>query len=56
MAKKKAFALRINEDLFKAVEKWAADEFRSTNGQIEWMLNKSLKDAHRLSDKDNREN
>jgi len=48
MAKKKAFALRINEDLLKAVEKWAADEFRSTNGQIEWMLNNSLKKAKRL--------
>ena len=50
MAKKKAFALRINEDMLKAVEKWAADEFRSTNGQIEWMLNKSLKNAHRFKD------
>jgi len=48
MAKKKAFALRINEDVLKAVEKWAADEFRSTNGQIEWMLNRSLKAAKRL--------
>lgn len=50
MAKKKAFALRINEDILKAIEKWASDEFRSTNGQIEWMLNKSLKNAHRLTD------
>jgi hypothetical protein len=48
MAKKKAFALRINEDLLRAVEKWAADELRSTNGQIEWMLQKTLKDAKRL--------
>jgi hypothetical protein len=47
MAKKKAFALRINEDMLKAVEKWAADEFRSTNGQLEWMLNKCLKDTKR---------
>ena len=47
MAKKKAFALRINEDIFKAIEKWASDEFRSTNGQIEWMLMTSLKDAKR---------
>ncbi len=47
MAKKKAFALRINEELLKAVEKWAADEFRSTNGQLEWMLNKCLKDVKR---------
>jgi hypothetical protein len=48
MAKKKAFALRINEDMLKAIEKWASDEFRSTNGQFEWMLNKCLKDAKRF--------
>jgi len=47
MSKKKAFALRINEDMLKAVEKWAADEFRSTNGQIEWMLMKYLKEHNR---------
>lgn len=47
MAKKKAFALRINEDMLKAIEKWAADEFRSTNGQIEWMLMQYLKDHKR---------
>jgi hypothetical protein len=47
MAKKKAFALRINEDMMKAIEKWASDEFRSTNGQIEWMLMQNLKDAKR---------
>ncbi|NCP21195.1 MAG: Arc family DNA binding domain-containing protein [Flavobacteriales bacterium CG03_land_8_20_14_0_80_35_15] len=48
MSVKKAFALRINQALLKAVEKWAADEFRSTNGQIEWMLTKILKEAKRL--------
>lgn len=47
MAKKKAFALRIDEDMLKAIEKWAADEFRSTNGQIEWMLMQYLKQAKR---------
>ena len=52
MAKKKAFALRINEDMLKAIEKWAADEFRSTNGQIEWILNESLKKAKRNPNKD----
>lgn len=56
MSKKKAFALRINEDMLKAIEKWAADEFRSTNGQLEWMLNKSLKEAKRLPTKNNTEN
>ena len=47
MAKKKAFALRVNEDMLKAIEKWAADEFRSTNGQIEWILMESLKKVNR---------
>ncbi len=47
MGKKKAFALRVDEDMLKAIEKWASDEFRSTNGQIEWMLNRTLKDAKR---------
>ncbi len=51
MAKKKAFALRIDSAMLKAIEKWAADEFRSTNGQLEWMLNKSLKDAKRTPKK-----
>jgi hypothetical protein len=35
----------------KAIEKWAADEFRSINGQIEWMLSKALRDAGRTKDK-----
>lgn len=47
MSKKKAFALRLNEDMLKAIEKWASDDFRSTNGQIEWMLSKALKEAKR---------
>lgn len=49
MAEKKVFALRIQEELFKAVEKWAADDFRSVNGQLEWIIYKALKDARRLS-------
>jgi len=48
MAKKKAFVLRINPEIMKAIEKWAADEFRSTNGQIEWLINKALKEAKRF--------
>ena len=47
MAKKKPFALRIDEDTMNALEKWAADEFRSTNGQLEWIINKALKEAGR---------
>jgi hypothetical protein len=51
MSEKKSFALRIDSDTMKAIEKWAADEFRSVNGQIEWMLNDSLKKGKRLKDK-----
>ena len=48
MSKKKPFALRIDEDMLKAVEKWAADEFRSTNGQLEYIINEALKKAGRV--------
>lgn len=48
MSKKKAFALRLDEETLKAIEKWAADEFRSTNGQLEWILREALKKAGRL--------
>jgi len=44
---KKSFVLRIDEETFKAIEKWAADEFRSANGQLEWIIDKALKDAGR---------
>lgn len=47
MGEKKSFALRIDSETLKAIEQWAADEFRSVNGQIEWMLSKSLKEAKR---------
>lgn len=55
MSKKKAFALRLNEEMLKAIEKWAADEFRSTNGQIEYLLMKSLREAKRELKKRTRE-
>jgi len=48
MADKKPFVLRIDAMTMKKIEKWAADEFRSVNGQIEWILNKSLKEAGRI--------
>ncbi len=51
MSKRKAFALRINPETFKLIEKWADDEFRSVNGQLEWIINKSLKDAKRIPKK-----
>jgi len=53
MAKKKAFALRISEEMMSAVEKWAADEFRSTNGQLEWIIHQALKKSGRLKSPQN---
>lgn len=47
MTKKKTFALRLDAALLAAVERWAADEFRSTNGQLEWIIYKALKDVKR---------
>lgn len=44
---KKNFVLRIDEGTYKVLEKWAADEFRSVNGQIEWILHEALKAAGR---------
>lgn len=51
MSKKKSFVLRIDPETYKQIEKWADDEFRSVNGQLEWMIQKSLKDAKRLNKK-----
>ena len=44
---KKKFVLRVDEETMKLVEKWAADEFRSMNGQLEWMITKVLKEEGR---------
>jgi len=44
---KKSFVLRINEDTFNSLAKWAEDEFRSVNGQIEMILDRAIKEAGR---------
>ena len=48
MAKKKPFVLRLDPELLKAIEKWAADDFRSSNGQLEWIIYEALKKSGRL--------
>ena len=48
MSEKKPFVLRIDPEKLKALEKWAADEFRSTNGQIEYLLDHALRRSGRL--------
>lgn len=45
--KKKSFVLRIDAKLMAAIEKWAADEFRSTNGQILFLLDQAVKKSGR---------
>ena len=45
--KNKSFVLRIDSDTMNAIEKWAADEFRSTNGQILYLLDQALKKSGR---------
>ena len=51
MSDKKNFVIRIDSELYKALEKWAADEFRSVNGQIEYILTQKLKEIGRLKEK-----
>ena len=48
MAQKKSFVLRIKEETYEALEKWAADEFRSVNGQLEYIIHHTLKEAGRM--------
>ncbi len=49
MVEKKKFLLRIDPDVHAALERWAADELRSVNGQIEYLLKDALCKAGRLS-------
>lgn len=54
MSKKRSFVLRLDPETLKAVEKWSADEFRSMNGQLEWIITKALKENRRIP-KDSKE-
>jgi hypothetical protein len=51
MSEKKPFVLRVDPEKLKALEKWASDEFRSTNGQIEYILDQALKKSGRWKTK-----
>ena len=52
MPKRKAFALRVNQAVLSAVRRWADDELRSVNAQIEYLLRESLRKAGRLGKDD----
>ena len=51
MADKKNFILRLDADVYKLLEKWAADEFRSVNGQLEWIIHQQLRAVGRMAGK-----
>jgi hypothetical protein len=48
MAERKNFALRLNPELYAALERWAADDLRSVNAQIEYLLGDAARKAGRL--------
>lgn len=54
MADRKPFLLRIDRDVLDAVQRWADDDLRSLNGQIEFMLRRMLQEEKRLKTKDQR--
>ena len=47
----KSFVLRVDADTMDALERWAADEFRSINGQLLWIINEALRKSKRLPPK-----
>ena len=47
-SKTKSFVLRVDAETMAAIEKWAADEFRSTNGQLQWIIAEALKKSGRM--------
>lgn len=55
MSEKKSFVLRLDESMYKLLEKWATDEFRSVNGQLEWIIQQQLKASGRWKNNENSE-
>lgn len=52
MADRKSFLLRIDEKLYEQLRRWADDELRSLNGQIEFLLRKALEERRRLKQRE----
>lgn len=55
MAERKPFLLRLDPDTFTALQRWASDDLRSMNAQVEFLLRRSLADAGRLPEKRDRD-
>ena len=54
MSDRKPFLLRIDREVIDALQRWADDDLRSLNGQIEYLLRNALKDAKRMTEEDER--
>ena len=52
VAERKRFLLRIDREVLDDVQRWASDDLRSLNGQIEYLLRRALREAGRLKDRD----
>ena len=52
MSERKPFLLRIDREVIDALQRWADDDLRSLNGQIEFLLRKALKDARRIGEEE----
>jgi hypothetical protein len=50
VSEKKSFVLRLDESMYKQLEKWASDEFRSVNGQLEYIIQQQLKASGRVKE------
>ena len=50
MSERRPFLLRVDPELLAALERWARDDLRSLNGQIEFLLRRLLRDAGRLKE------
>ena len=55
MREKKKFLLRLDADLYDALEKWAADQLRSVNAQMEYVLKEAVREAGRLKGKEEKD-
>jgi hypothetical protein len=51
MAERKPFLLRLDPETYAALQRWAADDLRSVNGQVEYLLRRALRDSGRLPDR-----
>jgi hypothetical protein len=55
VSEKKKFLLRLDEELYEALEKWAADDLRSVNAQVEYLLRQAARKAGRLKRREEEE-